>query len=239
MKKIPEYRRLYELLRHQIAGGVYGPGDLLPSESELKAAHGLSQPTVRKAVELLEAEGFVQRRQGKGSIVQDRPVGVGILSFEGDILTTQYKNPKIHTAIVVSPRVVPKIPVDFGFPAGAAESENGFYYLERLRIAGEKIIFHEALCIPNLNLPRFRQIRLENASFYEALFRHYMIVTTAYEQRFWAAKADEIMAARLKIRAGDPVQRLQRKFSTNRPGFYIYSNLTADTQDIFLFSQSK
>lgn len=239
MKRVAEYRRLYELLRRQIVEGIYSPGDLIPSENELKAVHRLSQPTVRRAVELLEEEGFVRRHQGKGSIVRSRPVGVGIISFDGDLFTSQYNNPKVYTSIIRSPELVRDLPAEFGFPVARSEAGSGFYFLERQRRVGRRVIFHEALCLPNINIPRFRQIKLENASFYEALLRHYTIITTAYEQRFWAVRADDAIAGVLNINPGDPVQRLQRKFSTNRPDFYIYSNLSASTEGIYLFSQSR
>ncbi len=238
MAKATQYQKLYEILRRQIIDGKYEVGDLLPSENELRAAYELSQPTVRKAVEMLEKEGFVKKRQGKGSIVQTRPVGVGIISIMGDEFTSHHDDPSINTRIITAPQIVTRVPDDFGFQPRERESENGFYFLERVRSINDRIIFHEKLCIPNHNLSRFRQLKLENNSLYDILFRQYNIMTTASEQRFWATAADDIIAEQLQVSLGNPVQRLQRRFSTNRSGFFIYSNLTANTSDIYLFSYS-
>src|SRR5690349_14406225 len=60
------YLKLAAELRDAIAGGGSGPGQLLPSEAELAATHGVSRVTVRKALGQLKAEGLVDSRQGFG-----------------------------------------------------------------------------------------------------------------------------------------------------------------------------
>lgn len=48
-------------------------GDRLPSEPELITQYGVSRATVREALISLEQEGWVQRLQGKGTFVSERP----------------------------------------------------------------------------------------------------------------------------------------------------------------------
>ena len=239
MKRTAQYFKLYEILRRQIIEGNYTVGDLLPSENELKSTYNLSQPTVRKAVELLEKEGFVRKYHGKGSIIQPRPVGAGILSFEGDLFTTQNDSKRIITKIIRKPFIINELPSVFLFPPVNIKSDDGFWCFERRRSVENKVIFYETLYLPNQNLPRFKQLKLDNLSFYEKICRKYEIITTGFEQRFWAISANEKIAGELNNKVGDPVQRLQRRFSTNRPGFYILSDLTANTDSIFLFNNSK
>ena len=45
------------------------PGEAIPSELELAARYGVSQGTVRKAIDALAADNLVVRRQGKGTFV--------------------------------------------------------------------------------------------------------------------------------------------------------------------------
>ena len=45
------------------------PGEAIPSEIELAARYGVSQGTVRKAIDALAADNLVVRRQGKGTFV--------------------------------------------------------------------------------------------------------------------------------------------------------------------------
>jgi DNA-binding GntR family transcriptional regulator len=232
----PQYRKLYELLRRQIVQGAFAPGDLLPSESQLKQTHHLSQPTVRRAVELLEEEGLVKRHQGKGSVVQTRPPGVGIISFDGDRFTSQTDSPRIRTRLVSEIRRIEGLPSDFGFAAPEGAPEQGWYCLERERRIEDYILFHEKLCLPCLE--GFSDLKLENVSLYETLFLRYQLLIRASEQRFWATAADATLAAKLEVPEGSPVQRLQRRFTTSRDDFYIYSDLSARTDHVYLFSQS-
>ena len=80
---IPLHSKVYETLRSHIDEGIYNEGDLLPSENELCAVHRVTRPTIRKALDRLTNEGYIVRRQGKGSIVRGAPKGVGILSLTG------------------------------------------------------------------------------------------------------------------------------------------------------------
>ena len=64
--------RLRELLR---AGGVDADGKL-PTERELSTSLGVSRRAVRRALEVLEAEGRIWRRQGSGTYAGPRPDGL-------------------------------------------------------------------------------------------------------------------------------------------------------------------
>lgn len=68
------YRSIAADLRRQVESGQYGAGGLLPSESELSSAYGVSRVTVRKALELLRDEGLIDARQGFGWFVAADPV---------------------------------------------------------------------------------------------------------------------------------------------------------------------
>ncbi|MCI9888716.1 FadR family transcriptional regulator [Micrococcales bacterium 31B] len=60
-------------LRERITSGDLAPGDKLPSESELMAAHGVSRTVVREAITRLQAEGLVHTRRGAGSFALTPP----------------------------------------------------------------------------------------------------------------------------------------------------------------------
>lgn len=48
------------------------PGDKLLSEERLALQFNVSRPTLREALRILEAEGYVERRQGRGTFVRER-----------------------------------------------------------------------------------------------------------------------------------------------------------------------
>jgi Transcriptional regulators len=61
----PRYLRLAEALKADLERGLLGR--VLPPERELARALGVSRSTLRRALDLLEAEGLLTRRQGSGT----------------------------------------------------------------------------------------------------------------------------------------------------------------------------
>jgi GntR family transcriptional regulator len=68
---IPRYMWVYNALKNQIETEDVKVGDFIPPEPELQKTFHVSRTTVRKAVEMLEQQGFVYIRQGKGTQVMD------------------------------------------------------------------------------------------------------------------------------------------------------------------------
>jgi GntR family transcriptional regulator len=65
----PLYRQIKSIIVGSLDAGEWKPGEVIPSETELAARYGVSQGTVRKAIDELAAENIVVRRQGKGTFV--------------------------------------------------------------------------------------------------------------------------------------------------------------------------
>ena len=64
-----KFHDIFLELEQQIVQGDYQPGDLLPSENQLVETYNVSRETIRKALNLLINAGYIQKKQGKGSIV--------------------------------------------------------------------------------------------------------------------------------------------------------------------------
>lgn len=65
----PLYRQIKALILQALEAGEWGPGQVIPSEQELAARFGVSQGTVRKAIDEMAAENLLVRKQGKGTYV--------------------------------------------------------------------------------------------------------------------------------------------------------------------------
>lgn len=66
-----QFKSAHSTLRKQIISGLIKPGDYLLSENKLSEKFSISRPSIRKVISMLEQEGLVQTRRGKGTYVTD------------------------------------------------------------------------------------------------------------------------------------------------------------------------
>lgn len=66
---------ILEQLENMILEGSLAPGEKLPPERELAKQFEVSRPSLREAIQKLEARGLVTRRQGGGTYVKNQLEG--------------------------------------------------------------------------------------------------------------------------------------------------------------------
>ena len=114
----PAYVQLVNILRHDIAAGVYQTGDQLPTEAELRAAYDVSAMTVRRAITMLLDQGAVSTTRGRGTFV--KPVRLAAASFDlsefHDLLDDERVSVRLLEARVVGagPRAAANLDVPEG-----------------------------------------------------------------------------------------------------------------------------
>ena len=92
---VPIYRQIIEQVRRMIAGGHLHVGEELPSVRNLALQLEVNPMTISKAYSLLEAEGLVFRKRGRGMYVADSRRDSRPLDERLDLLT-----PKLRETIV-------------------------------------------------------------------------------------------------------------------------------------------
>ncbi len=68
--KQPIYLQLVAEFRRNIEKGVWAPGSQMPSLEELMERYQVARMTIRNAIGILEAEGYIRRGRGIGTFVQ-------------------------------------------------------------------------------------------------------------------------------------------------------------------------
>lgn len=76
-QKQPKYYQLMTDLKEKVTKGEIRPGDKLPSENELSAAYQISRQTVRKALAVLDSEGYIYAEHGRGTFCRERVMHTG------------------------------------------------------------------------------------------------------------------------------------------------------------------
>ncbi|GGK10673.1 transcriptional regulator [Pilimelia anulata] len=68
----PVYQQIADALRARITSGELAPGQQIPTEGELAQSWGVARQTVVKGIDVLVAEGLVERRRPIGAFVRAR-----------------------------------------------------------------------------------------------------------------------------------------------------------------------
>jgi GntR family transcriptional regulator/GntR family frlABCD operon transcriptional regulator len=225
----PLYRKLQNDIKSQIIAGIYKESDLLPSESELQQVFGVTRSTVRQALGELEKEGYIQKKQGKGSLViKQRRRTLGLLSVKGFSEAVTEKKLAVSTVMIHKP-IVTRWDEQFFYSIDDLERKAGCIYLKRIRCVENEPVMLETTYIPNLNLPRFCTRPFVNGSLFETLSVKYSIEITRVEQDLRAIQADEKVSGLLRVDPESPLLLIYLKFYTNREHLSIYSSLLCNT----------
>jgi GntR family transcriptional regulator len=70
---VSRYIQLATLFRRRIEQGAWKLGAQIPTVDELSAECGVARATIRQALDLLEAEGLIERFRAKGTFVRSAP----------------------------------------------------------------------------------------------------------------------------------------------------------------------
>jgi GntR family transcriptional regulator len=151
-KNVPLYLQLAESLKEEIISKSFQVGDLLPTEEVLQQRFSASRTTIRKAVEVLELEGYVKKFQGHGTkICSVHPKqDLNHLSSITETLVKMYGQVKTGTLTITKSKPNPEI------QSSMEISENDdIYSMQRTKIVhGKTIVFIKnflvAKYVPNL-----------------------------------------------------------------------------------------
>lgn len=93
-----KYWKLMNELKQKIVDDTYQAGDKMPSENELAASYQVSRHTVRKALALLEHEGFIYAIHGKGTFCSE--LGRHTKTSRNIAVVTTYLSDYIFPAVI-------------------------------------------------------------------------------------------------------------------------------------------
>jgi len=205
---IPLYQQLKNILKGQILSGVLKPGDRIPPETELCAKYGVSRITVRQAIHSLVEEGFLYRKQGKGTFVTSPKLRrrlPKLYSFTEDMLELglQPSSRVLSCEVVAADEKIREI---LRLPA----QEEKVNRIVRVRCANNEPILLETTVIPLYLCPGLIEEDLERGSLYAVLREKYgLLLDHAYET-YEVGKVRKEEAQYLECRVGLPAFIIER-----------------------------
>jgi GntR family transcriptional regulator len=199
----PLYLQVKDMLVQRIVAGTWKPGAAIPNEIELSRELGISVGTVRKALDEMESERLISRRQGRGTFVIDQTSGECAVRF------SNIRDPDgIRIAGEISSREV---------IAAVADDKEA----EALQLRVGEPVFR----MTSLRTHNGQPYMLENATFEQARFpgladeteispsivvlaHKYGILLARAKEKIGVAAAEGKVAEKLKVSNGTPLLHL-------------------------------
>ncbi|HZR94481.1 MAG TPA: GntR family transcriptional regulator [Gaiellaceae bacterium] len=155
-----------------------GVGNAIPSERQLSADLGVSRLTVRAAIEDLAREGYLVRRRGSGTYVQQPKIAqeLTMTSFSED-MRRRGMTPGSRTLSLSRELAGARL----GRLLHVSPSEE-ILVIKRLRLADGETMAIETLHLPASLVPGLRPRDLDNGSFYELLRERYGVAIASGTQ---------------------------------------------------------
>ena len=227
MKRIKKYQQIQDYIKKRIQTGKYSLGSYLPSENDFCSQFNTTRTTVRRALDELMKEGFIEKEHGKGSKVLERNKSLGLLTVKGFSGSTEYD---VKTKVTKEPKVMPWDPM-ISFPLTDDETISQCVYFQRVRYINDKPVVLENNWYSLHALEPVNSEEFVEGSFFKTLSQEYLIEITGSEQEIRAVQASEEVANNLGISVGVPILQIMIRFRTSRPGLNLYGNLYCNTSD--------
>ena len=223
--KIKRYQEVENLLKGKIQQGELLVGDYIPSENELCTNFSVTRTTVRKALDNLLKEGYIEKLHGKGSRVKERRHSLGLLNVKG---FSEAVGINVHTIFLQQP-AFRSWNSEISFHPSEQEKKGRCIHFERLRCVGNDPVMLENNWFSHAGLNDFVGRDFIDGSFFKTLSQKYQVEINGSEQELRAEYANERTASFLKIETGAPILHISIKFHTSRTNLHIYSELYCNT----------
>ncbi|WP_112324350.1 GntR family transcriptional regulator [Oceanibium sediminis] len=211
----PKYRLIADHLMEEIRKGRHRIGDMLPTETELMRAYGVSRHTVRMAVQDLRTRGAVASRQGQGSTVVSATgqarLAETIQSIEDLIAFGQETQRSFLSSRVVDADVALAEELDCRIGRRLVE----VLMLRKASATGDRPIALVTLYLDFVLEHVVEDLSQVQKSAAEIIEGRFGIKAESVVQSIEAALLTDAQAAQLQARPGDPALIIRRDYSTS------------------------
>jgi GntR family transcriptional regulator len=200
--KLPLYDQIERNLRDLIINGHLKPGQTMPAEWDLVELYGVSRLTVRRALDELVRQNWLERKHGVGTFVRQptkASLAASKLSFTEQMNAIGMMPGSKH----VSHRVVAA--TDKIARALRIEEGDPIVEITRIRLADNTPILLETACLSTTRFPTLADHDwTKNQSIYQILNDEYAVNITAMDHTIKPVLLTETEARYIKSKAGSP-----------------------------------
>ncbi len=204
----PLYVQIKSSILNRIAAKEWGPGSFLPSEMALAAEYGVSQGTLRKALNELTLEKRLVRFQGKGTAVAVLDADSSLFPF---FMLYDDKNNRVYPLSRTDAILHDAADED---EASALNIASGceVIRIHRVRVLDEEPVINEVVVLPASRFPGFNLDfnRLPN-TLYEHYYQQFGIFVVRATEALEAVFPDAQDLKFLHLKSARPLLEVRRK----------------------------
>ena len=203
----PRHQQISDWLREQIESGALAPDDQLLSENQLGIQFEVSRITVRRALQTLENEGLIYRRQGLGAFVTDNRVAQNMIRLNSFVEDMELAGIFASSRIIAFERILcpESVCVELGIDNG-----KHVFRLDRLRLGDNLPVAYDTTWLPPFYAQLLEGHDLENDTIYRILEEDFEIPIVMGRYRLDAVNADEKLASLLQVPTGKALFLIER-----------------------------
>jgi len=223
---LPYYSQLKRIIIDFIEREELTANEKLPPEKDLGRHFGVSRITVRKALDELEKEGYINKVQGKGTFVSHEVIKQDLLKFYSftEEMKKEGKEPSSRVLDFKVGHVDSKITSKLR--SGQGEK---VLIITRLRLADSKPMMLETSYLPHNMFPNITREEVNNNPLYDILRKKYNVTFSRAEEVFTSTSLTKRESEILNSTKGRPAILLERiTHSDNRIIEYTKSVVRGD-----------
>lgn len=207
----PLFLQVRDELASRVAHGVWKPGTPIPNEAQLASELGVGHGTVRKALDLMEAEKILTRRQGRGTFVVDHDTEIMAIRFSA-IVDNEHK--KIEGEIAWQGTETFDATPEIEQHLDAVPSDIVVRTSRLHKYHGREFMWEHS----NIVLRHWSGLTEETAVYdrITSLAQRCGVILSHATETVSPAVAEGIVCERLKLAAGSPILVLERTIFTDR-----------------------
>ena len=203
----PRHERVSSWIRDQIETGALLENDQLPSENQLGQRFGVSRITIRRALQTLESEGLIFRRQGLGSFVADNRLHHGLEHLSDFVEDMEAAGLQPESVVLESgtesagSRVAAALNIAEGTTV---------FRIDRLRKGNGETLAYDRTWMPMFYAHLLQQKDLESTTIYHVLEEEHGICVCKGRFRIEAINAPNDVAQHLDVPWGRALLLIER-----------------------------
>ena len=201
----PLYRQVKDHFVRRLVDGIWSPGMALPSEGQLASEIGVSQGTVRKALDELAAENLLVRRQGRGTFVAEHDEQRILFQFfklMPDDGVARFPDSKVLDMTTGGADAAERMALNL-------QDDDPVIRIRRIRSLGGKPLILETVSLPAHVFPGLEDGPVPN-NLYSLFATRYGITIANARERLKAVALTPDQAEHLHIAVGTPALEIDR-----------------------------